>query len=433
MKTVSLKEDHTGLRLLCPVRLNNRDQRWFLLDTGAASTCVSARIAETVALLPLPELTRVFFLGQGVVAAQRGLATEFEIVGTSVRFFKQPIWIVADSVLEKVDGVLGMDLMQRLGQFSLRWRQLTIGDNLTGKRRFLPVPTTQRNKRFYLPLRLGDGEPIPFVWDTGSDTPAIISPNVLPAQLYRRGGTREKIPKVDIRVSVSENHQSRDETVSPHCWWRFPSARIAGLSLDPLPVYEYQKSPRMWVGGNYGLLGCPLLIEHEVFHDFHQKKLYFRRYRWDVAGTYGLMLEIEESYDRLRWYASVVIPTNVSGYFPEQSRFELLKVDGVPVEQWETIPLIRRLLFPTARTSCTVHYLDKGRSSVVVLHAIPVPYIGLPPQLLSVVQVPKSSLEWGLTPEKRVLSVEIGRSLRGVRGNRRRLRVRYSAHAWQFF
>ncbi len=197
-------------------------------------------------------------------------------------------------------------------------------------------------------------------------------------------------------------------------------------------MYEYDKSPRVWSGG-YGLLGCPILIEYEVYHDLQQHKLYFRRYREDVAGTYGLMLEMSERYNRLRWYASVVIPTNVLGYLPERSQFELLKVDGVPVEEWETIPLIRRLLFPTARTVCTIHYLDQGRSSIVVLRAIPVPYVNLPPQLLSVVQIPKSHLEWGLTPEKRVLSMEIGRFLRGIRGSQRRLRVRYSNHTWQFF
>ncbi len=142
---------------------------------------------------------------------------------------------------------------------------------------------------------------------------------------------------------------------------------------------------------------------------------------------------MSERYNRLRWYASVVIPTNVLGYLPERSQFRLLKVDGVPVEEWETIPLIRRLLFPTARTVCTIHYLDQGRSSIVVLRAIPVPYVNLPPQLLSVVQIPKSHLEWGLTPEKRVLSMEIGRFLRGIRGSQRRLRVRYSNHTWQFF
>ncbi len=162
MKMVPLQEDHTGSRLLCLVRLNNRAERWFLLDTGATSTCVNTRTAEAISLLPLSELSRIFALGRGAVTAQRGLATEFEIVGTSIRLFKQPIWIVSDSVLNGIDGVLGMDLIQHLGQFSLRWRQMIINNDQTVKRRFLSVPTTLRNRELYLPMRLGYGTSIPF-------------------------------------------------------------------------------------------------------------------------------------------------------------------------------------------------------------------------------------------------------------------------------
>ncbi len=74
---------------------------------------------------------------------------------------------------------------------------MIINNDQTVKRRFLSVPTTLRNRELYLPMRLGYGTSIRF--HVGYRLGYLchhLSKCFACSELYRRGGTREKVPKV---------------------------------------------------------------------------------------------------------------------------------------------------------------------------------------------------------------------------------------------
>jgi hypothetical protein len=344
--------------------------------------------------------------------------------------------IVADDSLkfkEDALGILGLDILTQLGMFLLDNKRLKIlSPNHTVESRFIRIDARFDSHRrgIYVPLRLGTALPIHFLWDTGSDT-TIISPNILPAQLHRRQGRREKVPRAEITVSQTDAAGTEQRTLEAEYWWRFPSVRLGAIELNPFPVFEFGKPTHLW-SNSYGLLGSPLLTEFEVLHDFRKQQLCVRQYRQNLAGTYGLMLTLHETPTGLSWKALLNFPTEVVGRLPAESGVELLAVNDIPVSRWETIPLIRHLLFPPARRRCKIRYRVNGKVAEVVLQAVGVPYIGVPPQLLGIVQVPKAEVGLGRTPERRVLVLKLSPRLRGVRGAQRQLNVRYVEHAWRF-
>lgn len=111
---------------------------------------------------------------------------------------------------------------------------------------------------------------------------------------------------------------------------------------------------------------------------------------------------------------------------------ELLAVDGVPVDRWETIPLIQRLMFPKALQLCSVKYFDGRKVATAVLRAMGVPYFGMPLFYFHGVSLPKTEFkfEGGCAQSRMVL--EIPKAVKGVRGVRRRLQVEYRDYTWNF-
>jgi hypothetical protein len=73
---------------------------------------------------------------------------------------------------------------------------------------------------------------------------------------------------------------------------------------------------------------------------------------------------------------------------------ELLAVDGVPVDAWETIPLIQRLMFPKAWQSCSVKYFDGRKVATAVLRAVGVPYFAMPLFYFHRVSMPKTEFKF---------------------------------------
>jgi len=429
MRSIALKDEQGAL--LCPVRLNSQSEVWLLFDTGATSTLLYRQAAERLRIRQKLQREEIFMLGKGSVVANVGIIERLELLGAgfSVSNLVVPIADEGLSQQETTAGVLGMDVISRLGIFCLRDKKVELLSHFSPNTRFTPIPARFRydNLRIWVSIQLGKGKPIPYLWDTGSDL-TLSSPNILPTQLVRRGGRREKRSRSKIIVTYDEVASRPFESTY---YWRFPSVRLGAAELNPFPVFEYGGISAGW-GKNYGLLGSPILTEFEVLHDFKLQRLYMRRYRQNLAGTYGLMLTLRETQRGLRWEAFANFPTEVSGRLPDDSAVELLAVNDVPVGQWETVPLIRHLLFPTARRRCKIRYQAKGKTREAILQAVGVPYIGMPPQLLAIVRIPRTEVAYGLTPEKRVLSLRLSRGLRGVRGSQRNLQVKYVDYAWRF-
>lgn len=419
-------------RVHCVARLNQRVEGWLLLDTGATSTLLYRSVAERAQVQRLFQHRQVFILGKGSFSAEVGVLRRLELAGGRYVLNDLEVVIVEDTAEQDEIGILGMNAIAQFGRFVLTDTRLTLYGKSLPTERFAPLPTkfTHGNRRILVRLRMGAGESILFDWDTGSDT-TIISPNILPAQLHRRQGRREKVPRSEITVSQTDAAGTEQRTLEAEYWWRFPSVRLGAIELNPFPVFEFGKPTHLW-SNSYGLLGSPLLTEFEVLHDFSKQQLYMRRYRQNLAGTYGLMLTLHETPTGLGWKAFLNFPTEVVGRLPAESGVELLAVNDIPVSRWETIPLIRHLLFPPARRRCKIRYRANGKVAEAVLQAVGVPYIGVPPQLLGIVQVPKAEVGLGRTPERRVLLLKLSPRLRGVRGAQRQLNVRYVEHRWRF-
>jgi hypothetical protein len=178
-------------------------------------------------------------------------------------------------------------------------------------------------------------------------------------------------------------------------------------------------------------LGFPLLTEYEITADFVNVRLYVQRYRWNLAGTYGLSLSAVEAKGKLRWFLGYEIPLG-EGIPALPRTAELLAVDGMPVDAWETIPLIQRLMFPKARETCSAKYFDGRKVATTVLRAVGVPYFGMPLFYFHGVSLPKTEFkfEGGFAQSQMVL--EIPKAVKGVRGVRRRLQVEYRDYTWEF-
>lgn len=429
MKQIALRSE--GTRVLCYARINRKGGGWFLLDTGAPSTLIYRDAAERLQVSLTSQRGSIFLLGRGTQAATIGIADTVELGDGSWKTQDAVVLVVDESLrtLEDTVGVLGMDILMQLQVFSVHDRNLTIYSAPFSKKRYIPLDArfVPERRKIYLPLHLGNGSPIPFVWDTGADS-MVISPNILPDQLYRRLGKRGKVPRAQITLSSG---LQRQQSLPHEHWWRFPSVRLGSLELNPLPIFEFAEPTWLW-SGNYGLLGSPILAEFEILHDFRRPQLYLHRHRRNLAGSYGWVLTLQETPRSLKWKAFANFPTEIAGRLPTDTAFELLEVDDIPINRWETIPLIKRLLFPIARQRCKIRYLANGKVREALLQAMGVPYMVMPPQLLGVIQIPKAEVAYGLTPERSVLSLAISRRLRGVRGKQRRLRVRYLDHTWQF-
>jgi len=104
----------------------------------------------------------------------------------------------------------------------------------------------------------------------------------------------------------------------------------------------------------------------------------------------------------------------------------------MPVDAWETIPLIQRLMFPKARETCSAKYFDGRKVATTVLRAVGVPYFGMPLFYFHGVSLPKTEFkfEGGFAQSQMVL--EIPKAVKGVRGVRRRLQVEYRDYTWEF-
>jgi hypothetical protein len=152
---------------------------------------------------------------------------------------------------------------------------------------------------------------------------------------------------------------------------------------------------------------------------------------WNLAGTYGLSLSASEAKGKLRWFLGYEIPLDEK--IPALPRVaELLAVDGVPVDAWETIPLIQRLMFPKARQSCSVKYFDGRKVATVVLRAVGVPYFAMPLFYFHRVSMPKTEFKFESGFAQSQMVLEIPKAVKGVRGVRRRLQVEYRDYTWNF-
>jgi hypothetical protein len=418
---------------LVEVLVNRKHSEWFLFDTGAEATVISDAAACRCGLRPLVALARqyLFKFGKGSLEVRPAVIDDLRLSSGSFSVGNLPAYVLPDSEFEgDHSGILGMDVISRMGVLSLSASRLTLHRTLPAVRSSVRIPAVVRSGKCLLSLRLGNGQPIPFLWDTGANT-NYLSPNIPPARLQQRGGKSLTVPVRGLQLhQVREDSTEEEVPMRREELWLFGEAQLGAISLRRLPVYRYSNILG-WPRQYYGILGFPLLTEYEITADFVRGRVFARRYRWNLAGSYGVSLSAEESRGKLRWFLGSRIPSD--GSIPESPNVaELLAVDGAPVGAWETIPLIQRLMFPQAHQSCSVEYFDGRRTSTTVLRAVGVPYFGLPLFYFHGIYLPRATFkfEGGYLQSRMVL--EVPKDLKGVRGARRRLRVDYRDYSWHF-
>ncbi len=416
---------------LVEVQINDKYTEWMLFDTGAANTFITDAAARRCGLRPHMIQQSVFFLGRGKVTA-RPVGIDTLRVGDRAFSKKQLLAYVIpeDDHEDEYAGILGMDVIAEMGWFSVNATHLTLHRSMPVLRSHIRLPAIVQERRCWFPVRLGNGQPIRLIWDTGAAINRL-SPNILASQLQRRGGKSAVVPQGRHELyAVLEDGTEEEAVIEYRRLWRFGDATIGTLLLHPMPVFQYH-DVFGWGWGEYGLLGFPMLTEYEITADFTTKRLFARRYRQRVAGTYGLALRAEERRGALRWFFSAVIPTEEGAPLPPHL-CEILAVDGIPVERWETIPLIQRLMFPQARQTCSVRYFDGRRVMTNRFRAVGVAYLGLPLLWMHTIRLPRSELKFEGGYLRSRMTLEIPKQLRGVRGSRRRLYVEYRDDSWRF-
>lgn len=421
---------HRGAALV-EVQVNHKREEWFLLDTGAERTVLYESAARRLGLHPLPTRGYVLDLGKGVSPANLAIAKTLSIAGGARQLSDLPVYILPDKDNnDAYVGILGMDFISKLGVFSLTASQLTLHRRppLTGS--YSPIPAVSRKDSIWFQLQLGKGQPISFVWDTGASV-SYLSPNILPSQLRRRGGQEMLVPSNKHKIYIINSDNKREEfPVEIRKLWRFRTVSLGTISLHPFPVFQYQNSSS-WPILYYGLLGFPLLTEFEILADISGGKFWARRYNERLAGTYGLSLFATESGKGLRWFFTSVVPTgeDVDSLPPSQT-YEILAVDDVPTDRWETLLLVQRLMFPQARQACRVRYSDKRKIATTLLRAVGVPYLGMPLFYFHLVDLPRMRLNFEGGYLQSQLTLEIPRGVKWTRGARRHMQVRYRGYQW---
>jgi|DewCreStandDraft_2_1066082.scaffolds.fasta_scaffold07819_6 predicted aspartyl protease len=429
--TIQLRSYRGGA--LVEVLVNRKHSEWFVFDTGAEKTLISDAAARRCGLRPLVALARqhLFRFGKGIIEVRPAMIDDLRLSNGAFSARNLLAYVLPDSEFEgDYTGILGMDVISQMGVFSLNASCLRFHRTPLVMRSLARIPATVRISKCLFSLQLGSGQPIQFLWDTGAST-NYLSPNIPPSRLRQRGGKCTTIPVEGLRVhQVQEDGTEEEVMMRRQELWLFSKAQLGTIPLQPLPVYRYSNILG-WPGQHYGVLGFPILTEYEITADFVRGRVFTRRYRWNLAGTYGVALFAEESRGGLRWFLGSRIPSD--GSIPEMPRTaELLAVDGVPVGSWETIRLIQRLMFPQARQSCSVECFDGRRTFTTVLRAVGVPYFGLPLFYFHGIYLPKAIFKFeGGYLQSRIF-LEVPKELKGVRGARRRLRVDYRDYSWHF-
>jgi predicted aspartyl protease len=207
-------------RMLAPVTINGQGPYRFLMDTGANVSCISSRLAASLAL-PRMESVRVHTV-VGSRDRSRVVIEHLQVGARSRRNVKTPILPINDA---QIDGVLGVDWLkgQTLG-FKAQNLEITRSRSDPARDGRVVVPARRRLGQLTIVDADMSGQRINAMVDSGSQVTICNGPlRELVRQAEGRRGQPQAPRRVELQSLAGENFAG--ETLF------LPFLRLGGLQL----------------------------------------------------------------------------------------------------------------------------------------------------------------------------------------------------------
>ena len=234
----------------------NQERAEFILDSGVGSMVLDLSLAAKLGLQPEHESTAVSITGVASVTAMGGLTVSIgNLVLTTPETMALDLSSFSVATSRPIHAVLGRDIFAPLIvdiDFEARkiaFRNPKMPAAITGAR---IVPLLPSNFGRKLSISIEGQRPIEALFDLGSDTPLIISPDYVQRQQLFQG----KKTSTSLSVGAAGPEENQVAVIK--------ATEIGGIFLHDIPV----SVPNQWALDVQAVVGVPILSRFRLMTDF---------------------------------------------------------------------------------------------------------------------------------------------------------------------